>query len=189
MADQEQKHWDAWNSLKMTSGMEFTEYVVQFQQALTDLADHVQDEQIKIEKFRSGLISDLMEITRTSPTGVRWGTLQALITYAGLQWPMVKERINRRRSHAPTQKVAGKRKGAGGAGGSPRSKARLGATVESSKDTRASAKESDGKQRRCFVCQSPNHIASTCPKRRSKKAKGEGRAAAAQADAMDEDFA
>ena len=82
LADLEQKHWDTWNSLKMTSGMEYSEYVVQFQQALTDLAAHIQDEQVKIEKFREGLINDLKEITRTSPTNkspgshhLRWSSV------------------------------------------------------------------------------------------------------------------
>ena len=185
LADLEQQHWDAWNSLKMTSGMEYTEYVVQFQQALSDLANHIQDEQVKIEKFREGLINDLKEITRTSPTGVRWQTLQALITYAGLQWPMVKERINRRKSHPPAQKVAGKRKGAGGAGGSPKSKARVGAAVDSKEPKSPTSKE----PKLCFVCKSPDHIASSCPRRKSKRNKKEGKVAAAQAEAMEEDFA
>ena len=186
LADQEQKHWDAWNSLKMTSGMEFTEYVVHYQQALTDLADHVQDEQIKIEKFREGLIPALKEITRTSPAGGRWPDLQALITYAGLQWPQVKERIQRRKSvPTPATKVAGKRRGGGS--GSGAKKGRLGAASDSSK---ASGKDAEEKPRLCYVCKSPDHIASACPKRKEKKkGKKAGRVAAAQSDAMDEDFA
>lgn len=189
LGDLQQKYWDTWNSLRMTSGMEFQEYVVQFQQALTDLADHVQDEQIKIEKFRSGLIHDLREITRTSPAGGRWPDLQTLITYAGLQWPQVKERM-RRKTPVQAQKVAGKRRASGGgAGSSPRAKPRLAATGDSSKDTKAEAKGSD-KPKLCFVCKSPNHIASACPERKAKKARKGGRVAAAQQEeAMDEDFA
>ena len=189
LGDLQQKYWDTWNSLRMTSGMEFQEYVVQFQQALTDLADHVQDEQIKIEKFRSGLIHDLREITRTSPAGGRWPDLQTLITYAGLQWPQVKERM-RRKTPVQAQKVAGKRRvSGGGAGGSPKGKPRLAATGDSSKDTKAEAKGSD-KPKLCFVCKSPNHIASACPERKAKKARKGGRVAAAQQEeAMDEDFA
>ena len=186
LADQEQKHWDAWNSLRMTSGMEFTEYVVHFQQALTDLADHVQDEQIKIEKFRDGLIPSLKEITRTSPAGGRWADLQALITYTGLQWPQVKERMQRRKSvPAPAQKVAGKRRGGGGGTGATK-KGRLGAASESSK---ASGKDAKEKPRLCFVCKSPDHMASTCPQRKGKKARSGGKVAAVQPDVMDEDFA
>jgi hypothetical protein len=36
-----------------------TEYNVDFQQALTDLAGHVTDEQVKVEKYRAGLQNDL----------------------------------------------------------------------------------------------------------------------------------
>jgi hypothetical protein len=49
-----------------------TEYNVDFQQALTDLAGHVTDEQVKIEKYRAGLQHDLRQLCRTSPTGARW---------------------------------------------------------------------------------------------------------------------
>lgn len=185
----EQKHWDTWNSLRMTSGMEFQEYVVQFQQALSDLADHVQDEQVKIEKFRGGLISDLREITRTSPMGTRWATLQELITYAGLQWPQVKERMSRRRIPAPAQKIAGKRKGAGGGG--PSSRARLGAAAKSAG---GGAKSGDSKEPpKCFICHSPDHVVKDCPKKKGRKSgngRQAGRVAVAQAsgEAMDEDF-
>jgi hypothetical protein len=192
LADLEQKHWDTWNSLRMTSGMEFGEYVVQFQQALTDLADHVQDEQIKIEKFRQGLTPDLREITRTSPAGGRWPDLQALITYAGLKWPEVKERVNRRRVGSPAQKVAGKRKSAGHAGGSPKGRARLGATSDAPKSSKATGAKDPEKPRKCFVCGSLDHIASGCPERKARKSNKRGNVAivaAAQGDAMDQDFA
>jgi len=103
---------------------------------------------------------------------------------------VMKERINRRKSHPPAQKVAGKRKGAGGAGGSPRSRARLGAAADSSEGPRSQT-SSDTKL--CFVCKSPDHIASSCPRKRGKKGTGnnrkEGKVAVAQGEAMEEDFA
>jgi hypothetical protein len=42
-----------------------TEYTVEFQQALTDLAGHVTDKQVKIEEYRAGLQHDLRELCRT----------------------------------------------------------------------------------------------------------------------------
>ena len=86
---------------------------------------------------------------------------------------------------APAQKVAGKRRGGGGGTGATK-KGRLGAASESSK---ASGKDAEEKPRLCFVCKSPDHIASTCPQRKGKKARNGGRAAAVQSDVMDEDFA
>jgi hypothetical protein len=44
----------SWNSLRMGPNQSITEYNNDFQQALTDLAGHVTDEQVKIEKYRSG---------------------------------------------------------------------------------------------------------------------------------------
>jgi hypothetical protein len=40
-------------------------YSVDFQQALQDLAKHVTDEQVKIEKYRAGLQHDLRQFCRT----------------------------------------------------------------------------------------------------------------------------
>ena len=94
--------------------------------------------------------------------------------------------MQRRKSvPAPAQKVAGKRRGGGGGTGATK-KGRLGAASESSK---ASGKDAEEKPRLCFVCKSPDHIASTCPQRKGKKARSGGRAAAVQSDVMDEDFA
>jgi hypothetical protein len=97
------------------------------------LAGSVTDEQVKIEKYRSGLQHDLRELCRTSPTGARWANLTDLIQYATLQWPIIQERVSRRKkqSSGETSKVAKKRKASGGgASGSGRSssKARLGAS-------------------------------------------------------------
>jgi hypothetical protein len=55
LQDLDQEYWDTWNSLKMSPSHSITEYNVDFQQALTDLAGHVTDEQVKIEKYRAVL--------------------------------------------------------------------------------------------------------------------------------------
>jgi hypothetical protein len=107
----------------MGSSQSITEYNVNFQQALTDLAGHVIVEQVKIEKYRAGLQHDLRRLCRTSPAGTRWARLRDLVQYATLQWPAVQERIakSKKSSQEPT-KVGGKRKASGsGAGGSGRS--------------------------------------------------------------------
>jgi hypothetical protein len=94
-----------------------TEYDVDFQQALTYLAGHVTNEQVKIEKYRASLQHDLRQLCRTSPTGARWARLQDLMQFAMLQWPMVQERIakSKKSSQEPTR-VGGKRKASGSAG-------------------------------------------------------------------------
>ena len=96
----------------------------------------------------------------------------------------MKERIQRRKSvPTPATKVAGKRRGGGS--GSGAKKGRLGAASDSSK---ASSKDAEEKPRLCYVCKSPDHIASACFKRK-KKGRKAGKVAAVQSDAMDEDFA
>jgi hypothetical protein len=64
----EQKYWNTWNALKQGTE-DIGEYNIEFQQALTDLAGSVTDEQVKIEKYRLGLQHDLRELCRTSSTG------------------------------------------------------------------------------------------------------------------------
>jgi hypothetical protein len=86
-----------------------TEYNVDFQQASTDLAGHVTDEQVKIEKYRAGLQHDLKQLCRASPTGARWARLQDLMQYATLQWPVVQDRIAKsKKSSQEPIKVGGK---------------------------------------------------------------------------------
>jgi hypothetical protein len=97
LQDLEQKHWDTWNSLKQGPSQSVAEYNVEFQQALTALAGSVTDEQIKIEKYRNGLQYDLRELCRTSPAGARWANMQDIVQYATLQWPVVQERISRKK--------------------------------------------------------------------------------------------
>jgi hypothetical protein len=71
LQDLDQKFRDTWNSLRQGPSQDISEYNVKFQQALTDLAGHVTDEQIKIEKYRLGLQHDLREMCRTSSAGIR----------------------------------------------------------------------------------------------------------------------
>jgi hypothetical protein len=132
LPDLDQKYWDIWNSLRMGPSQSITEYNVDFQQTLTDLAGHVTDKQIKIEKYRAGLQPDLRQLCRTSPAGTRCAKLTDLVHYATRRWPAVQERIARSRkpSQEPT-KIGGKRKPASGSGakGSGRSsKPKLGAS-------------------------------------------------------------
>jgi hypothetical protein len=47
-----------------------TEYNVEFQQALIDLAGHVTDEQVKIEKHRAGFQHNLRQLCRTAPSNI-----------------------------------------------------------------------------------------------------------------------
>jgi hypothetical protein len=69
----------------MDPSQSVTEYNVNFHQALTDLAGHVMNKQVKIEKYRAGLQHDLKQLCRASPTGDRWARLQDLMQYATLQ--------------------------------------------------------------------------------------------------------
>jgi hypothetical protein len=83
--DLDQKFWDTWNSLKQGPSQDIAEYNVEFQQALTDLAGYVTDEQIKIEKYRLGLQYDLHNMCRTSPAGTRRVQVADVIQDATLQ--------------------------------------------------------------------------------------------------------
>jgi hypothetical protein len=85
LQDLDQKFWDTWHNLKQGSSQDIAEYNVEFQQALTDLAGHVTDEQIKIGKYRLGLQYDLRELCRTSPASTRWARLADFVQYATLQ--------------------------------------------------------------------------------------------------------
>jgi hypothetical protein len=90
LQDLEQKHWDTWNGLWQGPSQDIAKYNIEFQQALTDLAGSITDEQVKIKKYRGGLQYDLRQLCMTSPTGARWGTLQEIIQYATpQQWPIV----------------------------------------------------------------------------------------------------
>ncbi len=185
--DLNQRHWDTWNSLRQLPGQDITEYNVAFQSALTDLAAHITDEQIKIERYRTGLQFDLKELCRVSPSGARWTSLQALVQYATLQWPVISARVAKKQ-------VAGKRKGGsgGGSGGSgsgrSSSKAKLGAGKLTDED-----RKHNMENHLCHRCRKPGHQYKDCPLGKTSVPKAKSKAGAASgsapvADAMEEDF-
>jgi hypothetical protein len=188
LQDLDHKYWDTWNGLKMGSNQSITEYNVDFQQALTDLAGHVTDEQVKIEKYRAGLQHDLRQLCRTSPAGTRWAKLTDLIQYARLQWPIVQERMARgKKASQEPIKVGGKRRKAstGGAKGSGRSsKPKLGASGKLSDEQY----QKDMADKLCHICHRPDHVARNCPQnKKAKKGKG-GRVAAASGARPEDDM-
>ena len=148
-----QSYWDTWNGLKQGS-TSVDEYNVAFEQAVTNLAADITDEQIKIEKYRSGLQVDLKELCRTSPNGTRWANLRDLMEYATLQWPTIEERMRRKPAQS-TKSVAGKRKTPGGGPGKT-SKARLSAALTDEQYAHNMA------NRLCHKCGKPDHIARDC---------------------------
>jgi hypothetical protein len=152
---------------------------------LTDLAGHVTDEQVKIEKYRAGLQHDLRQLCRASPTGARWARLQDLMQYATLQWPVVQERIAKsKKSFQEPTKVGGKRKASSsGAKGSGRSsKPKLGASGKLSDEQF----QKDMAEKLCHICHQPDHIARNCPQNKKSK-KGKGGKVAAASGARPED--
>jgi hypothetical protein len=157
LSDQTQVYWDNWNNLRMLANMDINDYNVAFSQCLTDLGDLIQGEQVKIKKYRLGLQSDMREMVCTSPQGTRWETLQALIEYCSLQWPVVAAKIAKQTKTPHTEKVGGKRKASGGGGGSS-SKPKLGATGRLSEEQRAH----NVKNGLCHVCGKAGHIAKDC---------------------------
>ena len=197
LADLEQKKWDTWNSLRQGPNVDIQEYNTAFQQAATDLAASVTDEQVKIEKYRSGLQYDLRELCRTSPTGARWQTLKALVEYASLQWPIVASRLAKRKSSGgggSAKKFAGKRKADTEAGGSgsnrspSKGKAKLGAGTLSAEDRKHNLDN-----RLCHRCRKPGHQIKDCPlNKKGSKAKPKAGAASGSEpaeDNMEDDFA
>jgi hypothetical protein len=172
LQNMDQRYWDTWNSLRMEPSQSITEYSVDFQQALTDLAGHVTDEQVKIKKYRPGLQCDLRQLCRTSPAGTRWARLTDLVQYATLQWPAVQERIARsKKSSRKLTKVGGKRKasGSGAKGPSRSSKPKLGASGKLSDDQYPKIMA----EKLCHICHQPDHIARNCSlNKKGKKGKG-----------------
>jgi hypothetical protein len=137
------------------------------------LAGSVTDEQVKIEKYRSGLQHDLRQLCRTSPTGARWANLTDLIQYATLQWLVVQESISRKkkRSSGETGKVPGKRKASGGgASGSGRSSSKVRLSASGTPLTEEQKKK-DFELKLCHKCHQPGHQIRQCPLDKKKGGK------------------
>ncbi len=155
LRDPIQSYWDTWNKLHQGPGQSVDEYNVQFEQALTDLSGRFNDEEVKIERYRSGLQTDIREMCRSNPFGQRWPNLRDLMTYATLQWPTVEERLAKLKSSQPAGKVGGKRKASGGSPGRS-SKAKLSVALTDEQ------REHNMKHRLCHKCGKPGHIARDC---------------------------
>jgi hypothetical protein len=97
---------------QVPTGEDISEYNSAFEQALTDLSREITYEQVKIEKYKSGLQVDLRELARVAPSGKRWTSLADLISYCTLQWPTIKARLEKKGGFAKpaAKKTAGKRK-------------------------------------------------------------------------------
>ena len=149
-----QSYWDTWNKLSQGT-KSVDEYNVEFQQAMVNLREEITDEAVKIERYRSGLQTDLKEMCRTSPTGQRWATLNDLTQYATLVWPTVEARLAKRKSSQPTKSVTGKRKGSGGGSGRS-SGAKLSAVMTNEQYAH------NMENRLCHKCGKSGHIAKDC---------------------------
>jgi hypothetical protein len=103
------------------------------------------------------------------------GQAGCIIQYATLQWPVIQERIaKKKKSAVETTKVGGKRKASGGSGGSgfnrPSGNARLGASGRLSDEQ----KKTDMDKKRSHICHQPGHQQGQCsdnPKNKRKKGK------------------
>ena len=165
-----QSYWDTWNKLSQGS-KSVDEYNVEFNQAMVNLREEITDEAVKIEKYRSGLQADIREMCRTAPNGQRWATLNDIGEYATLMWPIVAERLAKRKSSQPAKSVAGKRKASGGGGSGRSSKAKLSAALTDEQYA------NDMENRLCHKCHKPGHIARDCdedvPSGSQSKGKGQ----------------
>jgi hypothetical protein len=97
LKEESQTFWDTWHKLRQVPGEDISGYNSAFEQALTDLSREITDEQVKIEKYKSGLQVDLRELARVAPSGKRWTSLADLISYCTLQWPTIKARLEKKR--------------------------------------------------------------------------------------------
>ena len=169
LRDPIQSYWDTWNKLSQGSGS-VDEYNVAFEQAMVNLGDQLEGEQIKIEHYKAGLQKDIREMCRTSPMGVRWNNLTDVMTYATLQWPIVSERIQKRKASQPAKSASGKRKSTGSSPGRS-SRARLSAAMTDEQ------RDYNMRHRLCHKCGKPGHLARDCTEQKSaqNKAKAGGK--------------
>lgn len=165
-----QSYWDTWNKLSQGS-KSVDDYNIEFNQAMVNLREEITDESVKIERYRAGLQPDIKEMCRTSPTGQRWATLNEIGEYATLMWPIVAERLAKRKSSQPAKSVGGKRKASGGGGSGRSSKAKLSAALTDEQYA------NDMENRLCHKCHKPGHIARDCdedvPSGSQSKGKGQ----------------
>jgi hypothetical protein len=54
LKEESQTFWDTWHKLRQVPGEDISEYNSAFEQALRDLSREITDEQVKIEKYKSG---------------------------------------------------------------------------------------------------------------------------------------
>jgi hypothetical protein len=110
MKERSQTFWDTWHKLRQVPGEDISEYNNSaFEQVHTDLSCEITNKQVKIEKYKSGLV-DLRKLARVAPSGKRWTSLADLISYCTLQWPTIKVRLERKGGFAKpaVKKTAGK---------------------------------------------------------------------------------
>ena len=169
LKEEKQAFWDNWNNLKMKPGEDINDYTIAFTQAATDLSDEIHDEQVKIERYKLGLQSDMREAVRSDPLGKRWSSLADLISYCTLQWPVVKTRLDKKSGGAnkPAEKVGGKRKLTSPGRGRPNKSAHSGGASgsgskpASSKQMDEAEKANDRRLGLCHICKSPDHFSKT----------------------------
>jgi hypothetical protein len=171
LKDDVQRYWDTWNKLHQKAGKDISEYNIAFEQARTDLTDEIHDEQVFIEKYKSGLQKDIRELARVSPSGKRWTSLKDLMEYCTLQWPTIQARLERsgksgNKGNSHSVKVGGKRKAT-----SPN---RSGKSQKTSSETgnfprlTAVQKAKNIAKGRCHICGSTDHFSKGCPQRTVK---------------------
>jgi hypothetical protein len=164
LKEESQTFCDAWHKLRQVPSEDISEYNSAFEQTLTDQSREITDEQIKIEKYKSGLQVDFSELARVAPSGKRWTSLTDLISYCTLQWPTIKARLEKKGgfSKPAAEKTAGKRKM------SPR---RRGKGNSGNGSGQNSGKMSEKERARhirdklCMQCHKPGHINPSCPDR------------------------
>jgi hypothetical protein len=148
--------------LRQVPGEDISEYNSAFEQALTDLSREITDEQVKIEKYKSGLQVDLSELARVAPSGKRWTSLANLISYCTLQWPTITARLEKKGGFAKlaAEKTAGKRKMSPGRRGKGNSGDGSG---QNSGKMREEERARHIREKLCMICHKLGHISPNCP--------------------------
>jgi hypothetical protein len=116
LSDQTQVYWDNLNNLRMLANMDISDYNVAFTQCLTDLGDQIQGEQVKIEKYRLGLQSDLRKMVAHLPRELAGRLCRLLLSIVRSSGPLWLLGIAKRTKNPSAEKVGGNRKASGGGG-------------------------------------------------------------------------